>query len=341
MIRFSEIIKDSADLDPEKKVNREEVNLSKTGILYRDKVEEKNRLEEARVHYQKLLTLANQVQSWVQKSLIINISSILPVLDLIIENNLIDSLYSCFVLEAEKGSKLKADPVPHSVDVTIFSLKIGTGMGYDKRRLSNLAMIAFLHDVGMYRIPQNILNKKGKLSKAEFKIIQRHPEIGAGILSKLRDRYRWLVNVALQIHERADGSGYPRGLKGKEIHEYAYIIGLVDMYSAMIKDRPYRERIGQNRAMREIVASCKGKFPIKIVKVFFNQISFFPLNSYVKLNDRSVGRVISTNPNFPLKPAVEILYDNLGNRLAKARIADLSRQTLLYITGTVDEKDII
>ncbi len=341
MIRFSEIIKNSPEMDLEGKAKKGEVNVSKTGILNKEKAEEKDTIEEARVYYQKLLSLANQVQSWAQKNLIINISFIIPVLDPIIDNDLIDSLYSCVVLEGEKGNKLKAPLVPHSVDVTVISLKIGVAMGYDNKKLLGLAMIAFLHDIGMYRIPQNILNKKGKLSEAELKIIQRHPEIGAGILSKLGDEYKWLADLALQIHERADGSGYPQGLKEGEIHEYAYIIGLVDMYSAMIKDRPYRERIEQNRVMRSIIDSAKGKFPAKIIKVFLNQISFFPLNTYVKLNDRSVGRVITTNPNFPLKPTVKILYDSLGNRLAEARIADLSGEHLLYITGSIDEKDIV
>ena len=150
-----------------------------------------------------------------------------------------------------------------------------------------------------------------------------------------------MADVALQVYERADSSGYPRGLKEGQIHEYASIIGLVGVYSAMIKDRPYRERIEKNRAIRTIIASSKGKFPPKIVKAFLNQISFFPLNSYVRLNDRSVGRVITTYPNFPLKPTVEILYDSLGNKLEEARIADLPGEPLLYITGSVDEKDII
>lgn len=341
MIRFSEIIKDSPDMDLEKKAKKGKVDLSKTGILKKYKAEGTDTINEAKVYYQKLLTLASQVQSWVQKSLIINISLIIPVLSHIIENNLIESLYYQSVFEGDKENKLVTPLGPHSVDVTIFSLKIGIGMGYDNERLLALAMIAFLQDVGMYKIPQSILNKKGKLSEADLKIIQEHPEMGAHILSKLKDRYRLLVDVALQVHERADGSGYPRGLKEEEIHDYACIIGLVDMYSAMIRDRPYRDRFEKNRAMKSIIASSKGKFSVKIIKVFLNQISFFPVNSYVKLSDHSVGRIITTNPDFPLKPAVEILYDSLGNRLAEARIVDLSGQHLLYITGSVDEKDII
>ena len=341
MIRFSEIIKDNPELNPEKKARKGEVSLSKTGILKRDTVEEKKTIDEARAYCQKLLGLADQVQSWVQKNLIINTSFILPVFNPIIENDLIDSLHSCVLLEGEKGNRLKAPLVPHCIDVTIISLKIGAALGYDDKRLADLAMIAFLHDVGMYRIPQNILNKKGELTEAELKIIQRHPEIGAGILSKLGDEYKWMADVALQVHERADGSGYPQGLREGEIHDYAYIIGLVDMYSAMIKDRPYRERIEQNKVMRSIIDTSKAKFPAKIIKAFLNEISFFPLNTYVRLNDRSVGRVVSTNPKFPLKPTVEILRDSLGNKLEDARTVDLSGEPLLYITGSVDEKDVL
>jgi hypothetical protein len=77
-----------------------------------------------------------------------------------------------------------------------------------------------------------------------------------------------------------------------------------------------------------------------VVKAFLNQISFFPLSSYVKLNDRSVGRVANTHPGFPLKPTVEIIYDSLGSKMQKPRIVDLSQQILLYVTGSIDEKDI-
>jgi HD-GYP domain-containing protein (c-di-GMP phosphodiesterase class II) len=337
MVRFSEIIKNGQRLDLGKKVNKAEgVSLRNPNIIDKDKDDNKASVDEVRGYYQKPLMLARKVQSWVQRNETIDISLVIPVLSSIIDNDLIGPLYHYLAFEGDKGDEL---PV-HTIDVTIFSLKVGVGMGYDKKRLLALAMAAFMHNVGMYKIPQNILKKKGRLSEQEFREIQRHPEIGADILSALSDKHRWLADVALQVHERADGSGYPKGLKEDQIHEYAYIIGLVDVYSAMIKDRPYRNRLEQNRAMRDVISYSKRRFPAKIVKVFLNQISFFPENSFVKLNDRSVGRVITTNPDFPLKPAVEILYDNLGNRLGESRIVDLSERPLLYVTGSVNEKDI-
>lgn len=337
MIRFSKIIGDSPESDLKKKdKKKEEISLRKTGILTKDKVGEKDAVKEAKAYCQKLFTLAEKVQSWVQKDEVIDISLITPVLTSIIENRLIEPLYYYIVFEGDKGDK----GLTHAIGLTIFSLKIGIAMEYDNERLLNLAMVAFLHDIGMYKISSEILNKEGRLSEEELKEIQRHPEIGAEILSGLGEEYKWLAPISLQVHERADGSGYPRGLKDEEIHEYAYIVGLVDTYSAMIKDRPYRDRIEKNKAMRSIIVSSKGRFPVKILKVFLNEISFFPINSFVKLNDYSVGRVITTNPAFPLKPTVEILYDSMGNRLKGTRIVDLSKDPLLYITGSVDEKDI-
>jgi HD-GYP domain-containing protein (c-di-GMP phosphodiesterase class II) len=214
--------------------------------------------------------------------------------------------------------------------VTFLSLKIGAGMGYDDERLADLGTAAFLHDVGRYKMPEDGLNEEGAPSD------QRHPQISADMLSGLDDNYGWLPTVVLQVHERADGSGYPFGLKQEEIHEYAFIIGLADMYSDMISAGPGIEPHG---AIREILDTAQQEFPATVVKNFVNQVSFFPLGSYVKLNDRSIGRVVNTNPDYPLRPTVEVLNDGAGATVSSTRVVDLSQQILLYITGSVDETE--
>lgn len=337
MIRFFDIV-DDIDLNVEEREKIDEgLALGKTGFWNMGRVEGRNTMQEARAYHKKLLALAKQVQACVQNNEPIDISAVIQHLRHIIESDLIEPLYYCLVFDRDKESTVPA----HTIEVTIFSLMVGVGMGYDKKRLLPLAMVAFLHDVGMYKIPPAILGKKGKLSEREFEQIKRHPEISAGILSKLGDKFAWLANLTLQVHERVDGTGYPRGLKEDKVHEFAFIVGLVDMYSAMIKDRPYRQRIEKARAMKGIISSSKGKFPAKVVKVFLNQISFFPVGSHVKLNDRSAGRVIATSPEFPLKPTVEILYDHVGNKLKKSKIVDLSQQPLLYITESIDESELV
>ena len=336
MIHFAKIIEEDIGEGSKKKAPRREVSLIKMGIFEKEEVEPKKTSEGAKAVYRELSSLADKVEAWVQNNETINISMITPVLGSIVEKNLIDDLYHYLTFETREGHPLPAQ----SIKVTLLALKIGTGMGYDNDRLVELATTAFLHDVGRYKMPEDVLNKSGTLSNQEFKEIQRHPEISADILSRSDGDYAWLADVAVQVHERADGSGYPSGLKQEEIHDYAYIIGLADMYLEMISDGPDGERIEQNRAVRDIIDSAKEAFPARVVKAFLNQISFFPLSSYVKLNDRSVGRVTDTHPDFPLKPTVEIIYDSLGSKLQKPRIVDLSQQILLYVTGSIDEKDI-
>jgi HD-GYP domain-containing protein (c-di-GMP phosphodiesterase class II) len=336
MIRFFDIV-DDIDLNVDERDKAGEgLAIGKTGFWNIGRIEGRNTMQEARAYYKKLLVLANQVQSSVQKDETIDISSVIHHLRHIIESDLIQSLYYCLVFEGNKESTIPE----HAIEVTILSLMVGLGMGYDKKRLLPLAMVAFLQDVGMYKIHPAILRKKGKLSEREFEEVKRHPEISAGILSKLGDKFAWLANLSLQVHERVDGTGYPRGLKEDKVHEFAFIVGLVDMYSAMIRERPYRDRIEKTRAMKGIISSSRGKFPAKVVKVFLNQISFFPVGSHVKLNDRSAGRVITTHPEFPLKPIVEILYNHVGKKLKTPKIVDLSQQPLLYITESIDEREL-
>jgi HD-GYP domain-containing protein (c-di-GMP phosphodiesterase class II) len=336
VIRFSDIV-DDIDLDVEKRsIPEKGLSLGKTAFWNLGKIEGRNTMQEARAYHKKLRTLANQVRLSVQSNETIDISSVIKHVRHIMDNDLIEPLYHCLVFEGSTESAV----AEHAIEVTVFSLMVGLGMGYDKKRLLPLGTLAFLHDVGMYLIPQHILDKKGKLSEREFKEVKRHPEISAEVLSKLGDTFAWLAELSLQVHERADGTGYPRGIKEDGIHEFAFIVGLVDMYSAMIKDRPYRDRVERNKAMKGIISSSKGKFPARVMKVFLNQISFFPVGSHVKLNDRSAGRVISTNPEFPLKPIVEILYDHVGKRLKKPKVVDLSQQPLLYITESIDEREL-
>lgn len=335
-ISFSKIIEQDSKTDSKKKTPRREVTLRKIATFDKDEVVEKDTANAAGQYCEKLSKFAHLVRAWVQNDEAINIAVITPVLDSMIEKNLTDHVYHHAAFRVDDVEMLAA----HAIEVTLLSIKIGIGLNYDKKQLVDLAIVAFLQDVGMYKIPPDILAKRGTLSNQEFKEIQGHPQIGADILSRLSSEYGWLAEVALQVHERADGSGYPFGLKGEEIHDYASIIGVADVYSAMIHDRPYRERIERNRVVRAIMDSTGEAFPTWAVKAFLNQVSFFPLGSYVKLNDRSLGRVVNTDSDFPLRPTVEILNDNHGSRLQKERIVDLSEQLLLYVTGSMDEKDI-
>ena len=201
-----------------------------------------------------------------------------------------------------------------------------------------LGLAAFLENVGMYVVSDAILGKEGPLDEEEMAVIKGHPEGSRQILSSLGEDYQWLGEVALQVHERSDGSGYPKRLKGEQISETASIIGLADTYVAMIKRRPYRDKYLQTDAIKLIIKEEKGLFPTRVLKVFLDHISLFPVNTLVRLNNKSVGRVISTDHNQPLRPIIELIYDGEGKKLKDRQVIRLCDNPLLHIQESIDER---
>lgn len=287
-------------------------------------------------YFEKFIENAREIRERVIKDQGISPSPILADLHYVIDNGLIDEMNECAMSSPDNYDWM----LLHTVGVTVASLKIGKGMGYDTKALLELGLAAFLENVGMYKIPDFIPRKKEKLKNQEISIIKQHPNVSFQILSKLGRRYGWLAELALHVHERADGSGYPKGLEGHEIQEMASIIGLIDTYIAMTEEKPYRERYLQSHAVNFIIKETKKLFPPQILKIFLNQISLFPVNSYVRLNNQSIGRVVSTDENQPLRPSVAILYDGLSNKVTERNVLRLADNPLLYITESIDQKDL-
>jgi len=349
MVRFSDIIKETDKKAPKdeplEKADQEETFRLSDSLILKKQEDEKVPIDppshditgrDVAAYYKKFITRAQEVRERVKGDKGISPSPILSDLHYIIDRGMVDSLYD-YAMSAQGNYD---DMIIHTLDVTFTCLKVGMGMKYDIKMLLRLGLAAFLENVGMYRIPDRVLKAKGKLGEREIRLIKNHPKMSRDILSRMGERYKWLAEVALQVHEREDGSGYPSGLEGGEILELASIIGLVDTYVAMIKNRPYREKFIQTDAIKSILGASKGKFPPRIVKFFLNQISLFPVNSYIRLNNGSIGRVISTDKNQPLRPTVEILFDSSGNKLRERQVIRLSENPLLYIDSSVGANDI-
>jgi response regulator RpfG family c-di-GMP phosphodiesterase len=139
----------------------------------------------------------------------------------------------------------------HQRRVAEIAVAIGSELGMDERQLEGLRVAGFLHDIGKIRVPSEILSKPGKLSPAEFQLVQVHPQASYDVLKDVE--FPWpIADIALQHHERMDGSGYPRGLKGDAIRMEARIIAVADVIEAMSLHRPYRDGLGIERALAEI-----------------------------------------------------------------------------------------
>lgn len=230
--------------------------------------------------------------------------------------------------------------VNNNVNVAIFALKMAEGLGWNTESRLEIGMVGLLHNVGMGLIPEKLIFKQERLSEEEIKIFQERSHYSYQILSTFGGEHAYLAECAAQVNERYDGSGYPRRLKGDEIHEYAQIIGLVDMYEALIHSRPQRAKLLHFSATKEILKSGKKLFQRKYLKALLNNFSIFPLNSYVRLNTGAIGRVIETYPDQPMRPKLKIVYDAQKRSVLAERIVNLPENPLLFLVDSVSEKEL-
>ncbi|MBN2299744.1 MAG: PAS domain S-box protein [Acholeplasmataceae bacterium] len=159
----------------------------------------------------------------------------------------------------------------HSERVSKISLSIGQALNLSDRELRELEMAGLYHDIGKIAIPDSILKKPAKLTDAEYNVIKTHTEVGYQIL-RAADEYSDLAEYARSHHERWDGKGYPQGLKALDIPLFSRIIAVADSFEAMTADRPYRKKMSDEEAIKEIVRCSGTQFDPEIADVFLTKI---------------------------------------------------------------------
>lgn len=198
----------------------------------------------------------------------------------------------------------------HSVNVCVLSLLIGVALGYDQIKLRNLGIGAILHDLGKVHLPSGILRKNSCLILEEFKEIRKHCEIGFELIRANQDLSILSAHVAFQHHERYDGKGYPQGLKGENILEFARIVSIADVYDALSSDRPYRKRYLPHEIYEYLMASCYSIFDPKLMAHFLKYIPPYPIGTLVRLNTKEKAIVIRQNPGCLIRPVVRLVTES-------------------------------
>jgi HD-GYP domain-containing protein (c-di-GMP phosphodiesterase class II) len=227
----------------------------------------------------------------------------------------------------------------HMVNVMIMSVDVGLGLGYNKSQLAELGLAAFLHDIGMVSVKDIALQPR-QLTEEEYNKIKEHPVYGAAIISRLKNFPHAIVSAIQEQHERINGKGYPKGLKDGEITEYARIIAAVDVYEALTHTRAYRKRYSTHEAIKNIISSGSSIFDSRILKVLIDKVGIYPIGSWIELNTNEIGRVITTNDEFPLRPVANLLFDGEGNRLKELRTVDLAKQFNLYVKRPLSDEEV-
>jgi HD-GYP domain-containing protein (c-di-GMP phosphodiesterase class II) len=163
-----------------------------------------------------------------------------------------------------------------------------------------------------------------------FELLRKNPEVSLLV-----------AHMAFQHHERPNGSGYPRGLQGDEIHEYANIIAIADVYDALISDRPYRRGILPHEAYEVLLELTRTQLDLNILKVFFKYVAIFPVGSLVQINTGEIGVVIEVRQQFPLKPQIRIILDAKGYAVDKVYEMNLKDTPTQFIIKVFREEERI
>ncbi len=222
----------------------------------------------------------------------------------------------------------------------VLSMRLGFEIDYDERHNLGLGLCALMHDVGMLKVPEEIL-KSSKLTPQQLETLRNHPNESKKIAEGFGKDLAWIGAIVVQVHERYDGSGYPKKLKGEEIHEFARIIGLADTYEAMAHPRADRAARVVYIALNEIIDMRNKFFDPQLIKALIRIVSIFPLGSLVKLNNGAIGRVVGANRLYPTRPLVEILLDPRGKRLSSSYLLNLSEEPMLNITDPAIEESVL
>lgn len=233
-------------------------------------------------------------------------------------------------LSGPSGSPL----ITNLINVGILGTKIGIGLGYYGPELNRLALAGLLHDIGLFAVPRSLVTKTGRLTTEERALIEQHPELGCGAILQCGPAYHWLAQLVRQAHERINGQGYPKRLKGHDISEMALILGVVDVFDALVSERPYRNRLLPHEAVKEILVAERMTFPREIQKALVEQLSMYPLGTMVRLTTDEVGTVVKINTRYPTRPIVKIDESPTEKGMGERQI-DLSHTPLIAIVDVI------
>lgn len=220
----------------------------------------------------------------------------------------------------------------HSMNVTLYSLAIGMELKLTQKQMETLGLGAILHDVGKMLVPVEILMKPGRLTKEEFEEIKKHSEAGFQIIRGVQTVPLLVAHCAYQHHERLDGSGYPRGLTGDDIHYFGKIIAVADVFDAVTSNRVYRSAMLPHEGLEILYSGSGVQFDMKIVEAFRRAVAVYPNGLGVTLNDGRKGIVSRQNVGCSDRPVIEILEEN-GKTITDTYELDLQSYNHIVITG--------
>lgn len=213
----------------------------------------------------------------------------------------------------------------HSLGVCALLVTFGRAMQLPKDEIKELALGGLLHDIGKSCVPDEILNKPGKLNEEEFLLMQKHVTHGVSLLQGMTDISDIAMQVVSQHHERFDGTGYPQHQQGAQTSLYGKMAAIVDVYDAISSERIYNKGMPPPQALKKLLEWSSHHFDPQLVKTFIRAIGIYPTGTLVQLESKRLGVVIEQNDGNLLAPVVRVFYHGGQKYYIRPEIVDISK----------------
>jgi HD-GYP domain-containing protein (c-di-GMP phosphodiesterase class II) len=223
----------------------------------------------------------------------------------------------------------------HSLNCAIYAVLLARSCDFTVPQIKDITCGALLHDVGKLKVDKEIINKPGRLTEEEFTIIKQHPQSGFNLLVKNRWELSCLVaHMAWQHHEKVDGTGYPRGLRGEEILTYSRLLTITDVYEAITGCRSYRKSMKLEEAYHTIHSGLGTAFDEQFGEIFLSNMAFYFPGMEVILNTGEKAIVVSLLESTPRKPIIRLISYPDGTPYIPPKDINLAENPHLSIVST-------
>ena len=232
--------------------------------------------------------------------------------------------------------------LPHSVNVAILAAFVAYQLPLPQPRLTATVLAGLTHDIGNVNLPSGLLYKEEPLTNGELDAVRKRPTYSHDLLLALGQEFQPIAEIATQVYERLDGSGYPEGLEGDQILVEARILGAVDFFETTIHPRPYKDSApGEVNFGIQTLMRMAGQFGQDVLKALVRSVGLFPVGTYVHLSTGEIAQVLRGSRDNPMRPVVEVVFDKKKRRAEPRRHIDLVESPHLYVSKPCSNRDLV
>lgn len=279
-------------------------------------------------------TFLEQVPAWARPANCARDERVVSIVETTIEHTFDVIFSSRRLFELLRLSRMfQIEVIKHCPVTWMYSLCIGAGLGYSLPTLLDLSLSAMLYDIGMLKVPQEILSKPGRLTELEFAEIKKHVYFGRRLLEAVSDFGFSMPLVAFEHHENYYGGGYPKNKRGDSIHEFSQIVGLADKFAALMTTRSHRERFQPYEAYEMLLAQTKTAVSPRIFVAFLKHVLLYPRGSRFRLSTGEIAIPLEVPIKSPTRPRVLITHDHNGHE-----VLGMQRELNLALDATIGIK---